>query len=171
MKKILLVGYMASGKTTIALLLSKAAGLTYMDLDEVIENKSEKKIADIFAEGGEIAFRKTEHESLKEILNNDKGFVLALGGGTPCYAGNHEFLKQEDVVSVYLKASVPELAKRLAVKEHKRPLLQNVEPADMEDFIAKHLFDRNYYYHQAKHVVNVDGKMPEAIVNEILSLF
>ncbi|MGV3460927.1 MAG: shikimate kinase [Flavobacterium sp.] len=171
MKKIVLTGYMASGKTTIALLLSKASGLEYADLDEVIEAKAGKTIASIFSESGEIYFRKYEHEALKEMLEKDKGFVLALGGGTPCYANNHLLLQNEGVISVYLKASVQELASRLRDQGHKRPLLQNVADAELEEFIAKHLFDRAYYYNHAKHVVSVDGKSPEAIVNEIMSLF
>jgi shikimate kinase len=171
MKKILLSGYMASGKTTIALLLSKAAGITYKDLDEIIEKKANKSISALFAERGEIAFRKVEHEALKEALDDNDGFVLALGGGTPCYANNHEFLQRDDVISIYLKASIPVLAKRLLENEHKRPLLENVKPEELEDFIAKHLFDRNYYYHQSKHVIDVSDKLPEEIVNEIMSLF
>lgn len=171
MKKIVLVGYMASGKTTIALLLSKAAGLTYKDLDEIIEKKTGKTISGIFEQQGEIKFRKLEHEALNDTLNSKDGFVLSLGGGTPCYANNHEFLQQEDVISIYLKAGIPVLAKRLRESCHNRPLLANVKPEELEDFIAKHLFDRSYFYHKAKHVVNVDDKAPEDIVNEIMSLF
>lgn len=171
MKKILLTGYMASGKTTIALLLSKAAGITYKDLDEIIEEKAGKSISAIFNERGEIGFRKMEHEALKETIAADESMVLSLGGGTPCYANNHQFLLREDVISVYLKASVQTLAKRLQENEHQRPLLDNIRHDELDDFIAKHLFDRGYYYHQSKHVVNVDGKAPEDIVNEIMSLF
>jgi shikimate kinase len=171
MKKVLLTGYMASGKTTIALLLSKAAGITYIDLDEIIEERAGKSIADIFEQHGEIQFRRLEHEALKSAIDNKESFILSLGGGTPCYANNHEFLKVEDVISVYLRASVPVLAKRLREHDHRRPVLDNVKPGELEDFIAKHLFDRSYFYHQAKHVVNVDNKSPEDIVNEIMSLF
>lgn len=171
MKKILLTGYMASGKTTIALLLSKAAGITYADLDEIIEKKAGKSVSEIFAGIGEIGFRRMEHEALKEALNNEDGFVLSLGGGTPCYANNHEFLQRQDVISVYLKASIQTLAKRLQSDGQGRPLIDNVAPEELEEFIAKHLFDRSYFYHKAKHVVNVDGKQAEDIVNEIMSLF
>lgn len=171
MRKILLTGYMASGKTTIALLLSKASGLLYADLDEVIEEKTGMSIQAILKEKGDIYFRKLEHQFLKEMLTKDDGFVLSLGGGTPCYANNHLLLQDENVISVYLKASVHELASRLRDQGHSRPLLANVADSELEEFIAKHLFDRSYYYSHAKHVVSVDGKSPEAIVNEIMSLF
>jgi len=171
MKKIILAGYMASGKTTIALLLSKATGFQYTDLDEIIEEKAGKSIHELFAQDGEIQFRKLEHNSLKKVVENEDDFVLALGGGTPCYANNHEFLQREDVISIYLKASVPELVKRIREQDTTRPLLESVQDDALEDFIAKHLFDRSYYYYQAKHVISVDDKLPEAVVSEIMSLF
>jgi shikimate kinase len=171
MKKILLTGYMASGKTTIALLLSKAAGITYNDLDEIIEEKAGKSVSAIFDQDGEINFRKLEHEALTEFVENEEEFVLSLGGGTPCYANNHLFLQRDDVISIYLKAGIAEIINRLSDQDTKRPLLNNLKGAELEEFIAKHLFDRSYYYHQAKHVVAVDGKSPEDVVNEIMSLF
>jgi len=170
MKKIILTGYMASGKTTIALLLSKAAGVSYKDLDEIIEEGEGQSISALFEGKGEIGFRKIEHKVLKDALDRDESFVLSLGGGTPCYANNHQFLQRKDVISIYLKATVQTLTTRLRQSEHKRPLLDHVQPDELEDFIAKHLFDRSYYYHHATHVVNVDNKTPEDIVNEIMSL-
>ena len=170
MKKILLCGYMASGKTTIARLLAKASGLPYMDLDEVIEQQAGKTIPEIFKEDGEIKFRKIEHETLKEIIEKDS-FVLSLGGGTPCYAGNHHFMQREDVVSVYLKTGIGELVARLNQQSGKRPLLEKLQNSKLEEFVAQHLFERSYYYHQAKHTITTDGKTPEDIVNEIMSLF
>ncbi len=171
MKKILLTGYMASGKTTIALLLAKAAGISYNDLDKIIEENTGKTVSQLFREDGEIKFRRLEHDALKHLIDNEQNFVLALGGGTPCYANNHLFLQRDDVVSVYLKASIAELTARLKQQKADRPLLATQPDEELEEFIAKHLFDRSWFYHQAKHVVSIDGKMPEDIVNEIMSLY
>lgn len=171
MKKLLLCGYMASGKTTIARLLGKASAMPVYDLDAVIEQKTGKSVPEIFAEEGEIKFRKLEHENLKELLAQDSDFILSLGGGTPCYANNHLFLQQEDVISVYLKTGIDELIKRLNEQGKERPLLAKLSPEEFHEYIAKHLFDRSYFYHQAKHVVTTDGKSPEDIVNEIMSLY
>ena len=170
MKKILLCGYMGSGKTTIARLLAKASGLPYMDLDEAIEQETGKTIPEIFRTEGEIKFRKMEHDTLKEIVEKDS-FVLSLGGGTPCYAGNHLFMQREDVVSIYLKAGIGELVKRLSQQPGKRPLLEKLQNSEVEEYVAQHLFERSYYYHQAKYTIVTDGKTPEGIVNEIMSLF
>lgn len=171
MKKILLVGYMASGKSTIAGLLSKASGIPYKDLDEIIEEKAQKSISEIFEQDGEIKFRKLEHEALKAALSDEQALILALGGGTPCYAGNHEFLKNEGVVSVYLKAGIPVLVERLRKDNKPRPLFDKQPEEEQEEFVAKHLFDRGYFYHKSKHIVSTDGKSTEDIVNEIMSLF
>lgn len=172
MKKIILCGYMASGKTTVARLLAQASGLIYIDLDEVIEKKTGKTITQLFEDGGEIKFRKLEHEALAETVDGTEGFILSLGGGTPSYANNHEVLKRGDVISVYLKASIKEIIKRIKQQPGLRPLLEtHKDENELEEFIAKHLFDRSYYYHQAKHIVVTDGKTPEAITNEIMSLF
>ena len=86
--KIVLLGYMASGKSTIGKDLSKNLEVPFIDLDDYIENKFEKSITNIFKEEGEIFFRLQEHEAIKEILENEDRFVLSLGGGTPCYANN-----------------------------------------------------------------------------------
>lgn len=171
MKKVVLCGYMASGKTSTARLLAKTSGLLHIDLDEVIEQKAGKSIPELFEEGGEIKFRKLEYEVLKTIINGSEGFVLSLGGGTPCYANNHEVFQREDVISVYLKTSIAELVKRIENQSRQRPLINSLKGDELHEFIAQHLFERSYYYHKAKHIVVTDGKSTEQIANEIMSLF
>lgn len=162
---------MASGKTTVAALLAKASGIGYIDLDEIIEKEQGKTIDELFKQGGELMFRKIEHNVLKNIMEQDNEVIVSLGGGTPCYAGNHEFLQRDDVISVYLKAEIGELAKRIRKQQKSRPVLDGLNDNELEDFIAKHLFDRSYFYYKAGHVINVDGKTAEMVANEIMSLF
>jgi len=171
MEKIILCGYMASGKTTTAHLLAKASGLPYIDLDEVLETVSGKSISELFEAVGEIKFRKMEHDALTSIVNRSEGFVLSLGGGTPCYANNHLVLERDDVVSIYLKVAIPELGRRIRLQEGKRPLVKKLGDDELDEFIAKHLFERSYFYHKAKHVLSADGKTPEQMINEIMSLY
>ena len=95
---------------------------------------------------------------------------MSLGGGTPCYFNNHELLQQDDVFSIYLKASTDTLVNRLINEKDKRPLLHNQDEVSLKDFINKHLFDRNFYYHQATKIVTVDNKSVEQIANEIEAL-
>lgn len=167
MDKIVLVGYMGSGKTEIGKLLAKKCELPFYDLDFLIENELGKTVSEIFSEKGEIYFRKIEHELLVKQLDKKESFVLSLGGGTPCYANNHLFLQNEEVISVYLKASVATLVERLSINKTKRPLVKDLETEEMQEFIAKHLFDRSFYYNQCKHVISVDDKSPTDVVLEI----
>lgn len=167
MKKIILVGYMGSGKSTVGEILSKKTGIPFFDLDEIIEKNTQKTISELFSEIGEIKFRKLEHETLNHFLTTQINFILSLGGGTPCYANNHLQLQKEGVTSVYLKASVQELIKRLEPEKKHRPLIASKDGEDFKEFIAKHLFERSYFYNQAKHIISVDGKTPNEIVDEI----
>jgi shikimate kinase len=167
MKKIVLVGYMGSGKTEIGKLLAKKVLLPFYDLDFLIETEIEKTISELFSEKGEIYFRKIEHELFIKQIQKNESFVLSLGGGTPCYANNHLVLQHDEVVSIYLKASVSTLVDRLSINKKKRPLVKDLKENEMHEFIAKHLFDRSFYYNQCKHIIFVDDKSPTDVVAEI----
>lgn len=170
MKKIIILGYMGCGKSTIAKKLSSFMKVPYIDLDESIENKTNLTINQIFEMYGEIYFRKLEHEVFVELLTSSEKLIIGLGGGTPCYANNHELLNGDGVTSIYLKASVDTLFQRLVNNKTKRPIIANKSDEELKEFIAKHLFDRNYYYHQAQFKVNVDGKTIDETVEDIQSI-
>ena len=170
MKKIIILGYMGSGKTTIAKLLSKKINLKVLDLDKIIEERLDLSVKTIFETKGEIYFRKLEHQIFSELMSNNENMILSLGGGTPCYAENHLLLNGEGVTSIYLKASIETLYERLSIAKSKRPLLSEMEKEEMKEFIAKHLFDRSFYYNQATIKLSVDGKDTVAIVKELEDL-
>jgi shikimate kinase len=170
MKKIILLGYMGCGKSTIANKLSGMVQIPYVDLDEYIEKKAKQTIKQIFETHGEIYFRKLEHTLFIELLNTPDKMIIGLGGGTPCYANNHELLNGEGVTSIYLKASIDTLFNRLVANKSKRPLIADKSEGEMKEFIAKHLFDRSFYYNHAQHKVSVDDKSIEETVNDILNL-
>ncbi len=167
MDKIILLGYMGSGKTAIAKLLAKKIGFTYKDLDHLIESREQLSIPELFESKGEIYFRKAEHQLFKELMASNEQFVLSLGGGTPCYASNHELIQEAGVISIYLKANIETLFERLVQSKSQRPLIANETNDDLKEFIAKHLFERSFFYNKASHTVVVDSKSPEAIVSEI----
>ncbi len=168
--KIVLVGYMGVGKTSLGKKLEKKVGFSCYDLDELIEKSENSTIETIFKDKGEVYFRKVEHELFKTFIERDEDFILSLGGGTPCYANNHLLLQRDDIISIYLKASVSALVEKLKNKRAKRPLIKNLSKDELQEYIAKHLFDRNFYYQNAKFKVNVDGKKKKEIVKEILEL-
>ena len=169
MKKIILLGYMGCGKSTIAVKLSKMINVPFVDLDEMIEKKANLSINAIFDTHGEIYFRRLEHEVFVELLQTPERIIIGLGGGTPCYANNHELLKGEGIVSIYLKASIETLFNRLVLNKSKRPLIADKSEGEMKEFIAKHLFDRSFYYNQAQYKVNVDDKTIDQVVHDIVS--
>lgn len=168
--KIVLVGYMGSGKSVIGQKLAEALAFPSVELDSEIEKNAGMPLETIFSSKGELYFRKLEHELFLTFMQGEASFVMSTGGGTPCYYNHHEWLKSDGVVSVYLKASVDTLYKRLLDSKKKRPLIDHLSQDELKDYIAKHLFDRNYYYHQARHTVNVDQKSIVEIVSEIKQL-
>jgi shikimate kinase len=170
MKKIVLLGYMGCGKSTIAKLLASDVQIPYLDLDEIIEKRCNCSITELFRQKGEVYFRKLEHQIFKELIQNPESFVLSLGGGAPCYANNHEMLLDDGVISIYLQASIDTLYNRLLLGKTNRPLVADTSPDEMKEFIAKHLFERSYFYNHAKHKVIVDDKSKTEVVNEIRSL-
>ena len=170
MMKIILIGYMGSGKSTIAKLLSKTMQYEFLDLDEIIEKEQNASVSTIFEQKGEVFFRKLEHQVLKRILQSESNMILSLGGGTPCFTNNQELLKQENICTVYLKTSIDKLYERLRTQKSNRPLIANKSEDEMKEFIAKHLFERSFYYNQAKYIVSTDDKTPQETVLEIQSL-
>ena len=161
---------MGCGKSTIAQTLSKNNGIPFVDLDQYIEKKINLTINAIFEQRGEIYFRKLEHQAFVELLNSSKPLIIGLGGGTPCYANNHELLIGENVVSIYLKASIQTLFDRLSLNKSKRPLIANKSDKELKEFIAMHLFERSFYYNQAQYAVSVDDKSIDQTVLDIVAL-
>lgn len=164
------MGYMGSGKTLIASLLAKKIALLHLDLDRYIEEKEQQSIAELFKNKGEIFFRKKESFYLTQLLQLKEPKILSLGGGTPCFGNNSEIIKNApNTYSIYLAASIKTLTERLFKEKENRPLLSHLESKmALEDFIRKHLFERNFYYRQANLVVDIDDKSPEEIVEKLL---
>ncbi|MBK5214255.1 MAG: shikimate kinase [Flavobacteriaceae bacterium] len=172
--KIVLIGYMGSGKSAVGKKLAAVLGLSFKDMDTEIERNEGVSIPNLFSEKGEIHFRKIENEILKKILSRPEGFVLATGGGTPCYADSMDFLtKQKDVVSIYLKTPLDVLTTRLFSEKENRPLLKHLKTEEeLNDFIRKHLFERAFYYNQAGLIIeNGGGSVSETVEKIILKLF
>ncbi|NHF57720.1 AAA family ATPase [Flavobacteriaceae bacterium TP-CH-4] len=165
--KIILLGYMGSGKSTVGKLLAKQMGLEFIDLDDFIEEEEEQKIATIFKVKGEIYFRNKESEYLKKIIQQKKDLVIATGGGTPCYGDNLETLLKTTDHIFYLKVSLNGLVERLGKEKMQRPLIKDIPNGELPEFIGKHLFERSFFYNRATHIISSDGKTAEEIAMEI----
>ena len=165
--KIVLVGYMGVGKSTIGKKLAKKMNLNFLDLDEIIEKKENSTIGDLFRLKGELYFRKLEHELFQTLIESDDDFVLSTGGGTPCYYNNHLLLEKEQLNSVYLEAPVDTIYQRLINEQKQRPVIKDLTIDELKEFIAKHIFERSYFYQKAKFKIKVRDKNIDEIVNEI----
>ena len=165
--KIVLLGYMASGKSTIGREISKKLDMKFIDLDDYISKREKRSISEIFKVEGEIYFRRIESLYLGEILNSKDSFILSLGGGTPCYSNNMELILNSDASSIYIKASIKTLVSRLIAEKNKRPLVADLEDDKLIEFVAKHLFERRFFYEQASITVNSENKSIEEIITEI----
>ena len=164
-----LIGYMGSGKSHISKVLNQELQFKLIDLDREISLKNNSPINEIFQKKGEIFFRKQERELLELVLKTPENCILSLGGGTPAYYNNMELINAHSE-SVFLRTSVKTLTERLLRQKGKRPLIASQQDEDLPEFIAKHLFERNQFYAQAKFTVDTDGKEPIQIAREIAAL-
>lgn len=150
--KYFIVGYMASGKSTYGKELAKDKGLPFLDLDECVESREGRSISEIFAKEGEEYFRKREREILHEICNEADEFVLATGGGTPCFFDNMDYMNQAGT-TVFLNTSPLVIVDRLKRQRADRPLLAMYSDDELEFFVREHLESRLSFYLKAKEQV------------------
>ena len=154
MKRVILIGYMGSGKTTIGKALSKETGMMFYDLDWYIESRMRKSVSQIFAEKGEEGFRKIEHNMLHEVAEFED-VIISCGGGTPCFFDNIDYLNQQGDV-IYLKASPETLYKHLMMAKIERPLLKGKSTDELIAYITEHLKQREPFYEKARHMLDVN---------------
>lgn len=154
MTRILIIGYMGAGKTTLGKLLAKDIGLQFYDLDRYIEARMHKTVAQIFAGCGEEGFRTIERNMLHEVAEFED-VVISCGGGTPCFYDNMQYMNAQGD-TVYLKTSPEVLSAHLKMGKTERPLLKGKTPEELRDFITCQLAAREQYYTQARHVFNVE---------------
>lgn len=163
LKNIIIIGYMAAGKSAIAALLAKKLGLKHLDLDNYIQEKTALSISEIFKTKGEVYFRKLESAFLKEILTQKTPFILAVGGGTPTFGDNMNLMNQL-ALTIYLDVPQKVLVARLQAEKQNRPLVADLKDETIAEFVAKHLFERRVYYEQSQLKIKTESKtMPEIV--------
>ena len=162
---------MGCGKTKVGKSLSKNLNLKFFDLDHEIESIYSKSITHLFEDFGEVRFREIEREFLIKILNKNDGFVLSLGGGTPCYFDNMEIIQKKTNYSFYINLNSKVLAERLYIRKSSRPLISSIKSKqEMLNFVNKHLLERNLFYMRAKHIINCDDRDVKKISQSIIEI-
>ena len=153
MIRIILIGYMGAGKTTVGKALAAALGVPFYDLDWYITMRYRKSVTEIFAERGEEGFRDLERRMLHEAAEFEN-VVLSCGGGTPCFFDNMEYMNSL-ADTIYLKATPDVLATHLKMGKGKRPLIEGKTPEELEAYIQESLQAREPYYSKAKYTIDV----------------
>ena len=154
MTRILLVGFMAAGKTTLGKALARDLGLQFIDLDHYIENRYRCTVSQLFAERGEEAFRQIERNMLHEVAEFED-VVISTGGGTPCFFDNMDYMNAQGI-TVFLKASVDVIHTRLTIARTQRPLVANKSADELRQYITDMLERRAPYYTRAAHTFCAD---------------
>lgn len=153
MHRIIIIGYMGSGKTTVGKALAQDLGLPFYDLDWYIEGRMRKTVRQIFDERGETGFREIERRMLHEVAEFED-VVISCGGGTPCFFDNMDYINRQGEV-VYLQCTPDVLYQHLRMGKTVRPLLLDKTPDEVRTFIRSQLAEREKYYRQARHTVDV----------------
>jgi shikimate kinase len=165
--KIFLIGMMGSGKSYWCQLLAKKLKCGAYDLDQLIENLEEKTITELFAEDGEEYFRKTESKLLKWFAEK-KTFVLATGGGTPCFHNNMEWMNKNGI-TIWLNDPIEVLVERLKPEKAHRPLIKNLLDDELPTFLQSKLAERQPFYSKAQFTVSSQQLTTEKLLQLIKS--
>mgnify|MGYP003473051859 FL=1 len=153
MTRIILIGYMGAGKTTIGKILAKDLGIPFYDLDWYIETRMRKRVKQIFDERGEEGFRIIERNMLHEVAEFED-VVIACGGGTPCFFDNMDYMVgQGDVV--YLRGEPEVLFRHLKMGKGVRPLLLGKSDEELLEYIKENVEKREEFYMKATHIVDI----------------
>jgi shikimate kinase len=161
-KVIYLLGFMGSGKSTVGNLLAKALGWPLIDLDTVIEAGQNLSIREIFEHFGEAFFRQIEHAALMASATAEPS-VIALGGGTFAQPPNIDLIRESGGTTVWLDCPPELLRVRCEGMEH-RPLFRD------EQSFTQLFLERVAYYRLADFRISTEGRKPEEVVEQILSL-
>lgn len=156
--RVFLIGFMGSGKTHWGKQLAAKLKIPFYDLDEVIVEKEERSVTEIFAECGEEYFRVLEKDTLESLIDDNESMVLSCGGGTPCFFNNIETMKKYGV-TVWLNTHAEVILQRLMKEKSSRPLLKNIADEDMKSYIIRKLNERRMYYEQADVVLDNENSI------------
>jgi len=161
-RRIVLTGFMGSGKSTVGPLLAERLGWSFVDADDVIEAEAGCTIAEFFARHGEATFREREQAAIARLVAGD-GLVLALGGGAIEHAQTRELLLSDrGTLLVHLQVELATTLARCGGTEQTRPIL-----ADHANLAGR--YERRLPLYRMAHVsIAVDALTPEQVADEVL---
>ena len=145
-----LVGMPASGKSSVGRLLAKQLRLKFDDLDDIIVANQGMPISDIFELKGESYFRELEKECLYKYIEHEDNYILATGGGAPCFFDNMEFMNKHGI-TIFLDVEIEDLYQKLLIKgTRKRPLLKGKSPKQLRQELFDKYEHRKTFYSKSR---------------------
>lgn len=157
---------MGCGKTHWGRLLGQKLNIPFFDLDEKIAEHEGKTIHQIFDTDGEEYFRLLEKDVLHMISESHDSFVMATGGGTPCFYNNIDYLKKQGIIA-WINCSTECLYNRLVKEKAQRPVISRMSDSELRSFIVKKYSGRKIFYQQANVILPEESITLEKLVNEI----
>lgn len=168
-KHIYLNGFMGAGKSKVGPLLADLLNCSWYDIDNLIEQKAGKKVAEIFEQDGEPVFRNMESEMIKETALNKIKSIISLGGGALTVSENRKIVEEQGIV-VYLKSS-PQFIFDRVKKSTKRPLLNIERDENFEENLLKRIIEllteRKEMYESAHIIIERDNLKPNKVADKI----
>lgn len=164
-RNIALIGFMGTGKSSVARLLADQLHYSFLDTDELIESRTGKSVAVIFAEDGEAAFRQLEREVVAELSSRNR-CIISTGGGLGANESNLTSLKEHSLV-VCLWASPDKIWERVRNQTH-RPLLREADPLAK---IRQLLASRERFYKQADVLLNTEVRSLREVAQQVVHQF
>jgi shikimate kinase len=163
-RRVVLVGLMGAGKTTIGQLLARRLGWSFVDLDVAIETRTARTVSQIFTEEGEDAFRQLEQQLTAELASRDR-IVFAPGGGWITQPGAVALLAADTAV-FWLQVTAEEAVRRVQQDVIVRPLLQRGDPLEVARGLAE---QRNALYQKIGVPIQTEQWAPEQVTSEIIN--
>jgi len=154
--KIFLIGYMASGKSTIGRKMAEEMEFNFLDLDNEIEKSESMKISEIFSTGGEALFRGIEMKCLRKVLSLKGDYIISSGGGTPCFYDNMDRMKAAGH-TLFLEMDAKSITFRLMNARGDRPMVNGIEEGELLEFVTQQMEERRLCYADAHSTVNALG--------------
>jgi shikimate kinase len=165
--KIFLIGLPGSGKTTLGKKVASSLNIPFLDLDQEIELQEQKSVAEIFAQHGENAFREKESNCLKRLANSENNFVMATGGGSPCFFNNLEVMNNAGT-TIFLNPPLSEIASRLYKTDlNARPLFAGLQGDQIIEKLNVLLSKRILFYRKTKKILAKENLLIEDILKAI----
>ena len=162
--RIFIIGFMASGKTTIGKKLANKLNLPFIDLDNVIEETQCSTIRLLMYQLVEDAFRQIEKETLQKVIDENEKAIISTGGGTPCFFDNMSVMNNSGT-TIYLEVDIPVLVNRLLHSKTERPLIWGKSKQELTQYAIDLIEKRNPYYNLARYRISGKNLSADDLIN------